>query len=247
MSPRRLRQGRPPRSALDGRLMALVIPPPPEDTVPAAMNDFIDKLSGRFIVIDGPDGAGKSTQLKLLAEFLQAGGLDVCQTRDPGGTHIGDKIREILLDRSNEGMAVECETMLYMASRAQLAAEVIRPALAAGRCVLCDRYISSTIAYQGAGGADTDAIRTAAEIATGGLWPDLTIILNLPAGDGLDRLPSSPDRMEAKGAAFHAEVRRQFLAQAEASPESFAVVDAAGNVEQVQERLRRVVLYWNFG
>ncbi len=210
------------------------------------MNEITNKLTGRFIVIDGPDGAGKSTQLKLLAEFLQAGGLDVCQTRDPGGTAISDKIREILLDRSNDPMAVECETMLYMASRAQLAAEVIRPALAAGRCVLCDRYISSTIAYQGAAGADTDAIHTAAEIATGGLWPDLTVILDLPASDGLDRLTSSPDRMEAKGPAFHAKVRDQFLAQAEASPESFAVVDAAGNVEQVQGRLREVVVNWNF-
>ena len=232
--------------------MALVKPPAPVDTVRAIMNDLNDtkniteRFLGRFIVIDGPDGAGKSTQLKLLAERLQAGGVDVCQTRDPGGTHIGDKIREILLDNSNHLMSVQCEMMLYMASRAQLASEVIRPALTAGKCVLCDRYISSTIAYQGAGGADTAAIRATGDIATGGLWPDLTVILDIPAADGLGRLPSSPDRMEAKGQTFHAEVRRQFLAQAKADPQNFAVVDGEGNIEQVQERLASVVLNWDF-
>ena len=135
------------------------------------MDDLSKKLVGKFIVIDGPDGAGKTTQAMLLAEHLRAGGLEVRLVRDPGGTAIGDRIRQILLDRTHGEMAVECELMLYMASRAQLAAEIIRPALAAGQCVLSDRYISSTIAYQGAGGANPEAIRQAGRIAVGQTWP----------------------------------------------------------------------------
>jgi dTMP kinase len=138
------------------------------------MGELVDKLAGRFVVIDGPDGAGKSTQLKLLAEHLRAAGLAVCEVRDPGGTAIGDRIRAILLDRAHGEMAVACELMLYMASRAQLAAEVIRPALSGGQCVLGDRYISSTIAYQGAGGMDAESVRQAGRIAVGATWPDPT-------------------------------------------------------------------------
>ncbi len=140
------------------------------------------KLAGRFLVIDGPDGAGKSTQAGLLAEHLRAGGAAVRLVRDPGGTAIGDRIRQVLLDRAHGEMAVECELMLYMDSRAQLAAEVIRPALAGGMCVLSDRYISSTIAYQGAGGMDPDAIRQAAKIAVGPAWPDSRVTSVSPQG-----------------------------------------------------------------
>ena len=110
------------------------------------MASLSKKLAGKFIVFDGPDGCGKSTQLSLTAEWISGQGLDVVTTRDPGGTAIGDRIREILLDNAHQEMAVECETMLYMASRAQLVAEIVRPALAAGDCVLSDRYIFSTIA-----------------------------------------------------------------------------------------------------
>jgi dTMP kinase len=116
------------------------------------MGELASKLRRRFIVIDGPDGAGKSTQVEMLARALRAGGLNVCQVRDPGGTAIGEKIRAILLDRKHDEMSVRCELMLYMASRAQLAEQVIRPALAAGQCVLGDRYISSTVAYQAPAG-----------------------------------------------------------------------------------------------
>lgn len=210
------------------------------------MGKLSDKLAGRFGVIDGPDGAGKSTQANLLAERLRADGLEVRLVRDPGGTAIGDRIRQILLDRDHGEMAVECELMLFMASRAQLAAEIIRPALAAGQCVLSDRYISSTIAYQGAGGADPDAVRQAGRIAVGQTWPDLTIILDLPSDTGLTRASRADgrDRMEAKGLEFHRRVRELFLQQALQEPGRFMVVDASGSIDEVQARLGRAIEDW---
>jgi len=212
------------------------------------MTDLTDKLGSRFIVIDGPDGAGKTTQLKLLAEHLRTRGVEVCLVRDPGGTAIGDRIRRILLDNAHGEMGVECELMLYMASRAQLAAEVIRPALARGECVLCDRYISATVAYQGAGGAEPDTVLQAGRIAVGPTWPDLTILLDLDAEVGLARVAGQRrhDRMESRGAEFHRRVRKMFLRQAQEQPERFAVVDAAGTVEEVQQRLRKVVDRWQW-
>jgi len=202
------------------------------------MSDLAKKLAGRFIVIDGPDGAGKSTQVGLLADFLRAEGVDVRPVRDPGGTNIGDKVRAILLDNAHGEMAVRAELMLYMASRAQLVAEVVKPALAAGQCVLADRFVSSTGAYQGAGGLDAKAIRSVASVAIEGVWPDLTVILDLPPEAGLSRLPRKADRMESKDLAFHRKVRELFLKQAERDPKHFAVVDAAGSAEEVQQRLR---------
>jgi len=215
--------------------------------LPAAMGRLASKLAGKFIVIDGPDGAGKTTQLKMLADHLRRCGVDLVQTRDPGGTAIGDKIRQVLLDRANDEMAVTCEVMLYMASRAQLAAEVIAPALRAGRCVLCDRYVSSTVAYQGAGGADVEAILAAGRIAVGAVWPDLTIILDIEAEAGLARLKNAPDRMEARNLDFHRKVRQLFLKQAGEDPRRFAVVDAAGSPQHVQQRLREAIEKRNWG
>jgi dTMP kinase len=209
-------------------------------------------LAGRFIVIDGPDGAGKSTQVRLLAERLAAAGLDVRAVRDPGGTAIGDKIREILLDGRHGSMCVACELMLYMASRAQLAVEVIRPALSAGRCVLCDRFLSATVAYQGAGGADVEQIRQVARAAVGDLQSDLTIILDLPAEVGLARAAarqdraSAPDRMEAKDLTFHRRVRELFLDQAGGDPARFAVVDGRGDIDEVHRRLLDLLAAWRF-
>jgi dTMP kinase len=208
------------------------------------MSELAEKLAGAFIVIDGPDGAGKSTQTHLLAEHLKAQGLAVCLARDPGGTVIGEKVRRILLDASHQAMAPATETMLFMASRAQLADEVIRPALSTGQCVLCERYVSATIAYQGAAGMDAPAIRAVAEVAVGGLWPYLTIILDLPADEGLARVPNAHDRMEAKGPDFHRRVRELFLAQARQDPRRFVVVDARGTVDAVQQRLRQAVEDW---
>jgi dTMP kinase len=194
-------------------------------------------LAGKFLVIDGPDGAGKTTQQALLAEALARAGLKVRMVRDPGGTEIGNRIREILLDPAHENMAVACETLLYMASRAQLADEIIGPAIRDGACVLSDRFISSTIAYQGAGGQDTGEILAAGRIAVGALWPDLTLILDLPAEQGLgrSRKRGDLDRMESKTVAFHQRVRRIFLDQARQDPGRFRVIDASASPEEVHQ------------
>ena len=214
------------------------------------MSNLSQTLAGRFIVIDGPDGAGKSTQIKLLTESLRQDGGDVCLVRDPGGTAIGDKIRLILLDKAHDEMAVQTELMLYMASRAQLTAQVIRPALLRRQCVLSDRWVSSTVAYQGAGGVNVAEVQTAANIAVGGLWPDLTIILDLSHDQGLDRVSNRTqaglDRVEAKGLEYHRRVREIFLEQARQHPERFAIVDAVGTVEQVLQRLASLLQNWTF-
>ena len=209
------------------------------------MSDLAGKLAGKFIVIDGPDGAGKSTQLEMLAGYLRGQGTDVCMTRDPGGTVIGDKIRRILLDNAHTDMAIGCEILLYMASRTQLMSEVIWPALQQGKCVLCDRWVSSTVAYQVAGGAATaDEVMTTYEIALKGIRPDMTVILDLPAEAGLARLTAAPDRMEAKGLEFHKKVRRLFLEQAKIAPDIFAVIDGAGSAAEVHQRLLDALRNW---
>jgi dTMP kinase len=202
------------------------------------------KLAGTFIVLDGPDGGGKSTQLARLADRLAATGLEVCRLRDPGGTAIGDRIREILLDRAHDHMGVECEMLLYMASRAQLVHEYVRPALARGACVLCDRFIAATVAYQGAGGVNAQTVLDVGRAAVGETWPDLTVILDIDSAVGLARVPSAPDRMEAKALAFHEEVRRLFLEQAAAQPDRFAVVDAGGEIDATAEAIVAALADW---
>ena len=213
------------------------------------MAELADKLAGKFIVIDGPDGAGKSTQLKLLAEYLDRHGVKLCTTRDPGGTTIGDRIREILLDNAHGEMTVGCEIMLYMASRTQLMGEVITPAIEQNRCVLCDRWVSSTIAYQVAEGkASADEVMAAYHMALKEIQADLTIILDIEPQLGLQRAgdEAGHDRMEAKGLEFHRKVRELFLQQAGERADRFAIVDAAGSVEEVHERLRIVIENWEF-
>lgn len=217
------------------------------------MSALTEKLSGKFVVIDGPDGAGKSTQVKLLAEWLTGQGVKVAQVRDPGGTAIGDRVRQILLDRNHDHMCVRCELMLYMASRAQLVHELIRPAIAAGKLVLADRYVSSTIAYQGAGGLDTKLIHSVAEAAVEGCWPDLTIVLDLPAAAGLNRVrarnsgtQAGLDRMEAKAGDFHDKVRDIFLQIARSEPNRYAIIDAAQPPEKVHEAIKRLIGEWKF-
>jgi len=213
------------------------------------MNGLVEKLAGLFVVVDGPDGAGKSTQLRILADRLRAEGLAVHSVQDPGGTRIGGRIRELLLDPELAEMDVRCELMLYMASRAQLACEVIRPALAAGTCVLSDRYISATVAYQGAGGIDAGTVRQAGRIAVGQTWPDVTVLLDLSAEEGLARAGKggSHDRMEAKGLAFHRRVRERFLQQAREEPARFVVVPGAGTPQEVHERVWNAVQEWTSG
>jgi dTMP kinase len=210
-------------------------------------DDLAERLRGKFIVLDGPDGSGKSTQLALLADRLTAGGADVLPVRDPGGTDTGERIRAILLDRHGGDIAPACEMMLFMASRAQLVAEKVRPALAAGRVVLCDRFISATVAYQGAIGMDPRAIIEVGRVAVGGLWPDLTVVLNVPADVGLSRVNGrlgaggSADRMESRDLDYHRRVVENFAALAEMYPAPAVEVSADGPAEAVFEKLLAVL------
>jgi dTMP kinase len=210
------------------------------------MTDLAEKLAGKFIVLDGPDGSGKTTQLGLLRDHLAALGARVETVHDPGATAVGERIRQILLDRDNAHMSPICETLLFMASRAQLVAERVRPALADGKVVLCDRFISATVAYQGAAGVSPSAVREVGKIAVDDVQPDLTVLLDLPAEEGLARLAGSRDRMESKDLAFHRKVRELFLSQAADAPERFAVVDAAGEVGQIAAGIRELLEGWSF-
>lgn len=206
-----------------------------------AETDLAKRLAGRFLVLDGPDGSGKGTQLERLTDWLTSLGVRVCRAQDPGGTPIGMRIREILLDPAASEMSPACETMLYMASRAQLVHEVVLPALHDGQLVLCDRFVSSTVAYQGAAGVKPDDILKVADVAVGHTWPDLTIILDIDAEAGLQRVRREFDRMEAKSVEFHRRVRLQFLQQAERWPARFAVVNAQPDADTVATNLQRLL------
>lgn len=200
---------------------------------------WLSRLRGRFVVFEGPDGSGKSTQLKALGALCKAQGLKVVEARDPGGTFIGEEIRELLLKRRDHvpgaaDMAVRCETMLFMASRAQLVDEVIRPARSRGEVVLGDRFVPSTLAYQGAaGGMTREEIEAAAKVACGDVRPDVVLVFDVDEATAARRLNPLLDRMEAKGAAFHRKVREGYLAQAKERPDEFMVIDARGNADQV--------------
>lgn len=193
---------------------------------------------GRFITIEGPDGGGKTTQAEALAARLTAAGESVHLTREPGGTWLGERIREVLLGRTETGTPTDrlTDALLFNAARRQLVEEVIRPALHAGRTVICARYADSTLAYQGYGaGVPLDALRTLADIATDGLTPDRTILLDLPVEAGLARkAPADVTRFEAEfDLEFHRRVRDGFLALARAEPDRFVVVDATASVADV--------------
>ncbi len=171
-----------------------------------------NKLQGRFIVLDGPDGCGKSTQTKLLAQWLERQGVAVESFRDPGDTAIGEKIRQILLNPEHIAMSTAAEVLLYMAARVQLWQEKIAPALAQKKCVILDRWLSSTCAYQGhAGGFGINQVIKLAADSLGKPWPDLTIILDVDLETGANRLSAQPDRMEAKPREYHQKVRDGFL------------------------------------
>ena len=196
--------------------------------------------SGRFITLEGPDGAGKSIHAERLAAALRARGLTVTLVREPGGTALGEAIRRILLDRGLVH-APAADALLFNAARAQLVAEVVRPALGRGEVVVCDRFADSTLAYQGHGsGMDLEALRVLAAVSTGGLVPDRTILLDLPVEVGLERRRRGPAAEQTRfeddarhDRAFHDRVRAGFLALAEAAPGRWRVVDAAAAEERV--------------
>jgi dTMP kinase len=199
----------------------------------------MSELNGMFIVLDGPDGCGKSTQARLLSQWIAEQGTDVVSYRDPGTTIVGEKIREILLDPAHEGMGDNVEVLLYMAARAQLWKEHIGPDLKAGRCVLMDRWVSSTCAYQGrAGGFGIEKVLKIAGDALERVWPDVVIVLDVDAETARQRMQRDLDRMELKGDAYHAKVREGFLTL----PKYFdkvRVIDARQEVEAVQKEIRQ--------
>ena len=199
-----------------------------------------------FITLEGPEGSGKSSQIPALAEHLRQQGLTVFTTREPGGTAIGDQVRDVLMSMRNTGMSGRTETLLFCAARAQLVEEVIRPRLAQGEIVLCDRFADSTLAYQGYGhGNDLDVLRGLLRFATGGLWPDLTLLLDVPVEAGLQRKivgGSEWNRLDAYQLEFHQRVRQGFLAMAHAEPQRWQVIDATQPREMVQLALRACIL-----
>jgi len=198
--------------------------------------------NGLFLVLDGTEGSGKSTQARLLYERLMSLGRDALLVRDPGTTRIGEQIRAILLDPAHGEMNMRCEMLLYMAARAQMTAQVIAPALEAGKTVICDRFVSSTLAYQlGGDGITADEIRAIAQVAIKGRWPDLTILLDLPADKSLARVTRARDRIEQRPLSYHEQVRRNYLAQAQADPTRYRVIDADRPVEPIAADVWREV------
>ncbi len=199
-----------------------------------------------FITLEGPEGSGKSSQLPALAEFLRSRGYTVLTTREPGGTPIGDQVRQVLTRMENQGMSPRSETLLFCAARAQLVDQVIRPALARGEVVISDRYADSTLAYQGYGhGNDLAVLRQLLHFATGGLWPELTLLLDVDSAAGLERRRSSGgewNRLDDYALSFHQRVRQGYLDLARSQPERWVVVDAAQPMDAVQQALRQVVL-----
>ncbi len=193
-------------------------------------------LRSKFIVFDGGEGCGKSTQALLLKARLEASGLHVVLVRDPGTTRIGELVRAILLNPDHDEMGMRCEMLLYMSARAQMMTQTILPALDAGSVVLCDRFVSSTLAYQlGGDGLSADDIRAVAGIAIKGRWPDLTMILDMPVERSIARVQRAKDRIEQRSIEYHAMVRQNFLSQVHAMPDRYRVIQADRAKDVVHE------------
>ncbi|MDO8525801.1 MAG: dTMP kinase [Candidatus Omnitrophota bacterium] len=196
---------------------------------------------GVFITFEGPEGCGKSTHSRLLRDFLKAGGYECLLTREPGGTRAGEEIRRVLLDSAGAEMSSLTELFLFEAARSQIVEELIVPSLARGRIVVCDRFTDATVCYQGyAGGVDLKSIDTLNAAATGGLKPDLTILLDIDTVTGLGRAKSKgPDRMERKKLIYHKRVRAGYLKLAKKFPRRIKVIKVSGSIEDTQALVRR--------
>lgn len=204
-------------------------------------------MSGLFITLEGPEGAGKSTNRDFIAERLREAGLDVQLTREPGGTPLAERIRELLLAPSQEPMAVDTELLLMFAARAQHIEQVIRPALARGAVVICDRFTDATYAYQGGGrGVPVARIAQLEAFVQGTLRPDLTLVFDLPVETGLARAAARGrlDRFEQEARGFFEAVRQAYLARAEADPHRYSIIDASQPLAQVQAHLRDALPHW---
>ncbi len=225
------------------------------------MTDSIKRLRGKFIVFDGPDGSGKGTQIEQLQAVLTSAAVPVTRAKDPGGTPIGDRIRHVLLDFDLSEMDARCEALLFMASRAQLVSAVIRPALARGEAVLCDRFVSATCAYQGAAGVDPKTVIDLARYAIGETWPDLTIVVDVPPELGFERTGRTPggkraanvgqrmmfpdvhtDAIEARPLEFHRRVRKLFADLPAYYPRPVAIVDGCGSKDHVHARVVEAIV-----
>ncbi len=198
-----------------------------------------------FITLEGPDGSGKSMQIPMLAEFIRQRGYEVLTTREPGGTSIGDQIRQVIMKLGNTSMQPRTEILLFCAARAQIVEEVLKPALARGVVVISDRYADSTLAYQGYGhGIDLEELKRLMKFVTGGLTPDLTLLLDVDASTGLQRRQSSGgewNRLDAYELAFHKRVREGYLELAQAEPERWQWVDAGQPPAMVQSAIRKII------
>jgi len=195
---------------------------------------------GLFITIEGPDGSGKSTQIELLGTWLREIGVDVVMTREPGGTPVGEKIRALVLDKDHPEMDSKAESLLYAAARAQHVAEVIKPALARGQTVLCDRFIDSSIVYQGFGRKLGEPVRMINEFAIDGCLPDITFLLKLDPDAGIGRIKSKAlDRLELEQSEFHSEVFKGYMKLEALFPERMVGIDADGSIEEVHEAIKK--------
>ena len=200
---------------------------------------------GTFITLEGPDGSGKSSQVPALVKAIEAAGYQVVSTREPGGTEIGDQVRQVLMDLQNKSMHPRSEILLFQASRAQIVEEVIQPALAAGKVVLSDRYADSTLAYQGYGHqVDLSQLRRIVDFATGGLKPDLTLLFDLDAQEGLARRDSGGDwnRLDDYDLAFHQRVHAGYYQLVKEDPARWRTINAAQPAEKVAQDLQQTVL-----
>jgi dTMP kinase len=199
-----------------------------------------------FFSFDGIDGAGKSTQINLLADWLRAKGKDVVTCRDPGSTELGEKLRGLLLEHHGTAIHRRSEMLMYMAARAQLVEEVIRPALAAGKSVISDRYLLANVVYQAhAGGLSPEEVWQVGQVTVDGVMPNLTLVLDLPASTAAARFNRAPDRMEAQGLEYMEKVRQGFLLEAAKRPAEIVVIDATAAAEKVHEQVTAAVLASN--
>jgi dTMP kinase len=200
---------------------------------------------GRFIALEGGEGAGKSTQARLLAEALRDRGIDAVLTREPGGTPGAEAIRRLLLSQEGEGWNARAEALLFAAARSDHVERLIRPALELGRWVICDRFLDSSRAYQGAGGLDDAVIRTLHEIGSGGLLPDLTLLVTVSPDVAAERLAArdlgGSDRIGSRPAAYHAQVATAFTRFAQEDPARFAVIDGDGTPEATHARVMQAI------
>jgi dTMP kinase len=209
--------------------------------VPQWQDPLKDIMKGKFITFEGSEGCGKSTQSQLLFRYLKAKGKKVIYLREPGGVILSEKIREILLDPKSQ-ICAEAETLLYMAARAQVVEEIIKPALEAGKIVVCDRFLDSTIAYQGYGlGVDIKLIKNLGNFATQGIKPDLTIFLDLPVEHGLKHRNNCKDRIEQRSISYHEKVRNGYLSLVRQEPARIKIVKVLESKFDTQNKIREIV------